>query len=134
MDDNGPAALVQVPTTRFMPQVSPADRRQPLNTLVNEAPLTDIALPPGLIPSNPVSGSPGLQFFELDDGKTGVLALASFQTGAFDTMETQLLAGLQQLRADGRTRLLVDLVSLPSVMNLITPFDLHIRLTMVEVR
>jgi len=95
----------------FQTPVSPADRKQPINEIINEAPFSDINLPPTLSPTGPVSGSGGLLFFELDDKKTGVLALSSFQTGGFDQMETQLLAGLQKLKADGISKLVVDIVS-----------------------
>jgi hypothetical protein len=106
-----PTAETQAPPPggRFAPSISPSDRRRAINVAVNDAPISDIALPPVLAPT-PVAGSGAMQFFELADGKTGVLALGSFSTGPFDTMETQLLSGLQKLKTDGMTRLIVDLV------------------------
>jgi hypothetical protein len=102
------------PVTAFRQQapVSPADARKHLmNTMLDTAPLLDIALPPGLVPQAPVSGSAGVsEFHLLDDGKTGVLALGSFSDNSFDDFEATLLTGLQNLKKAGATQLIVDVV------------------------
>ncbi|KAF8518425.1 hypothetical protein BU17DRAFT_48809 [Hysterangium stoloniferum] len=105
-----PAAKTRAPNPggRFAPPIAPSDLRRARNAIVNEEPISDIALPPGLAPT-PISGSGAIQFFELADAKTGVLALGSFSSGTFDGMESQLFSGLQKLKADGMTRLIVDL-------------------------
>lgn len=95
------------------PKVNPADRqRHALNVLLDTAPQQDIALPPGLTPQTPVTGSAGVaQFFLLDDKKTGVLALGSFSDTTFDGLEQAMLSGLQNLKSMGATQLIVDVVS-----------------------
>ena len=115
VDANAPNALVLPPSastgpTRFQPVIAPSDLKRAQNVILNEAPVADIVLPPGLAPTGNISGANAIQFFELPDNQTGVLALGSFATGTFDTMETVLLAGLQQLKSSGKTRLVVDLV------------------------
>lgn len=71
----------------------------------------DIVLPPPLTPTGPVSGTGVAEFFMLSDGKTGALALGSFDEPNFDTFETTLLTGLQTLVSQGATQLVVDVVS-----------------------
>lgn len=71
----------------------------------------DIILPPSLTPVGPVSGTGVAEFFMLPDGKTGALALGSFEEPNFDTFETTLLTGLQTLIDQGATQLVVDVVS-----------------------
>ncbi|KIJ52329.1 hypothetical protein M422DRAFT_243123 [Sphaerobolus stellatus SS14] len=112
-NSTAPTSLSLAPnkSARFRPAPAPGSERRRRNMGIDESQVTDIALPPKLSPSNVISGSSGLLFFELDDGITGVLALGSFQIGAFDAMETSLLAGLQQLKNAGRTRLLIDLTN-----------------------
>ena len=112
VDANAPTSQTIISSTgasRFQPPLVSADRKRTLNMAVNEAPVADITLPPGLAPTGNISGSGAIQFFELDS-ETGVLALGSFASGTFDGMEQTLLSGLQQLKSDGKTRLVVDLV------------------------
>jgi len=80
--------------------------------MLDSTPLTDVVLPPELQPTAPpLNGSFGVgQFFMLDDGVTGVLALGSFSGADFDTMESGLLEGLLGLKSMGATQLIVDVV------------------------
>lgn len=92
------------------PTLPKAPRKEPINVMVDNNPFTDIALPPGLTPSAPVNGSFDVgQFFLLNDGKTGVLALGSF-SGDFNTLVLGLLQGLTNLKSLGATQLVVDVV------------------------
>ncbi|KAI0343267.1 hypothetical protein BDW22DRAFT_1259728 [Trametopsis cervina] len=93
--------------------ISRADaRKYAVNALLDSIPLHDVALPPALAPTNPISGSTGVsQFYILDDGKTGVLALGSFSAPDFNTMIQTFLAGLQGLKAKGATQLIVDVTN-----------------------
>lgn len=99
------------------PKISTQDRRiHALNVLLDTAPQLDIILPPGLTPPNPVVGSSDVsQFFMLDDGKTGVLALGSFSANSFDGLETSMLNGLLTLKDSGATQLIVDVVRADSL-------------------
>lgn len=81
-----------------------------MSVFLNDGPQFDIVLPGPLTPANPTSGSGAMQFFMLDDKKTGVLALGSF-SGTFATLESGLLSGLQNLKTLGATQLIVDVVS-----------------------
>ncbi|THU78746.1 hypothetical protein K435DRAFT_786117 [Dendrothele bispora CBS 962.96] len=85
-------------------------QKQSLNVMLDSTPLTDVVLPPELQPASPpLNGSFGVgQFFMLDDGITGVLALGSFSGADFDTMESSLLEGLLGLKSMGATQLVVD--------------------------
>jgi hypothetical protein len=81
--------------------------------MLDSTPLTDVLLPPGLTPpSQSLNGSfLGGEFFMLEDGKTGVLALGSFSGDDLDKMESGLLDGFLGLKSLGATRLVVDVVS-----------------------
>lgn len=79
--------------------------------MLDDKPQTDVVLPAPLQPPNPVAGTGVTQFYLLPDGKTGVLALGSFQESSFDGFETTLLSGLQTLASKGATQLIVDVVS-----------------------
>ena len=79
---------------------------------MEDAPPSDIALPPGLTPGGAVSGAGVAELFLMDDSKTGVLALGSFNEDEFDPFETTLLVGLQTLVSEGATQLIVDVVCL----------------------
>lgn len=115
-DLNNPSAAVQVQNSsrlRFKrPQrsLSPQDRRRHRNAIADSV-LTDADLPSRLTPQNPLSNTGPIPFFQLPDGKTGALALNSFELEDFDSMEQDLLTGLQQLKANGATRIIIDLVS-----------------------
>ncbi|KAI0367401.1 hypothetical protein BV20DRAFT_562841 [Pilatotrama ljubarskyi] len=80
-----------------------------LNIMLDSTPLQDVLLPPGLTPKNPLPGSSGVaQFFMLDDKKTGVLSLGSFSSGSLNSLNAALLTGLQNLKSQGATQLIVD--------------------------
>ena len=94
------------------PAVNRRDSREHrLNVMMDSQPLSDIALPPELAPKNPLNGSQGVvQFFLLDDRRTGVLALGSFSGGSYRILLANLLRGLSVLKRQGATRLIVDVV------------------------
>lgn len=81
--------------------------------MLDTTPLSDVVLPPALQPTAaPVDGSFGVGTFYLQkDGKTGVLALGSFSGAAYADMMSGLLEGLVNLKAQGATQLIVDVVS-----------------------
>ena len=80
-----------------------------MNVMLDTAPLSDATLPPDLQPAGPLDGSAGdAQFFMLDDGKTGVLALGSFSWDSIYNGENALMKGFQSLRAANATQLIVD--------------------------
>lgn len=92
-----------------MPATS-VERAHPMNVMLDVAPKQDVVLPPGLTPQNPLPGSGSVvQFFMLEDGITGVLALGSFSGDTFDNLNNNLLDGLQNLKAQGATQLVVDI-------------------------
>ncbi|KAH8114000.1 hypothetical protein DFH11DRAFT_1509631 [Phellopilus nigrolimitatus] len=82
-----------------------------ISAIVRDKPQTDIVLPVPLQPAAPVSGSGVTQFYLLEDGKTGVLALGSFDEPDFDDFETTLLSGLQTLVDSNATQLIVDVTN-----------------------
>lgn len=84
-----------------------------MNALLDTVPMQNVVLPPGLAPPTPLSSSAGVsEFHLLDDKQTGVLALGSFSDADFDALEKTLLTGLQDLKAAGATRLIIDVVSI----------------------
>ncbi|KAH7108013.1 hypothetical protein BKA62DRAFT_680695 [Auriculariales sp. MPI-PUGE-AT-0066] len=91
------------------PPVNPADRERAQNVESGSELLFDVVLPPELQPTSPISGSGAMQFYQLDS-TTGVLALGSF-SGTFSVLESGLLAGLQDLKSRGVTKLVVDLTN-----------------------
>lgn len=98
------------------PPVSIRDTRHyALNVMMDGAPLSDIDLPEQLQPTLlPLNESYSVaQFYVLDDQTTGVLALGSFSAENFTTFGSSLLIGLQELKARGATRLVVDVVRCP---------------------
>ncbi len=96
---------------RQAPMPPPAEeRRHLMNVMLDTSPQVDVALPPGLRPTDPQPGSSSVvQFFMLDDGKTGVLALGSFSGDSFANLVNNLLKGLQGLKDKGATQLIVDI-------------------------
>lgn len=75
--------------------------------------MQDVVLPPVLAPQSPLDGSSGVaQFYLLDDKKTGVLALGSFSANSFSGLQKALLDGLVNLKSQGASQLIVDVVSL----------------------
>ncbi|EJF59301.1 hypothetical protein DICSQDRAFT_156307 [Dichomitus squalens LYAD-421 SS1] len=110
--EDAPSTAAVNPANKFrqapMPDTA-TQRRYPMNVMLDSAPQLDIALPPTLVPTDPQPGSASVvQFYLLDDGKTGVLALGSFSGDSFENLETNLLTGLQGLKAKGATQLIVD--------------------------
>ncbi|KAL1948805.1 hypothetical protein VTO73DRAFT_10611 [Trametes versicolor] len=105
-------ALPENPANKFRQAPIPdgvTGRKYHLNVILDSAPQQDVVLPPTLTPANPLSGSSGIaQFFLLDDGKTGVLALGSFSAASFTALGDSLLTGLQNLKEQGATQLVVD--------------------------
>ena len=109
---NGKRDLTVNPADKFRqaPMPSPAEeRRYLMNVMLDTEPQMNIALPPGLSPTDPQPGSASVvQFFLLDDGKTGVLALGSFSGDSLPNLMRNLLNGLQSLKDKGATQLVVD--------------------------
>ncbi|KAM5543490.1 hypothetical protein V8D89_002741 [Ganoderma adspersum] len=109
----GKRALVVNPANKFRqaPMPSPAEeRRHLMNVMLDTSPQVDVALPPEQRPTNPQTGSSSVvQFFLLDDAKTGVLALGSFSGDSFANLQNNLLTGLQNLKDKGATQLIVDI-------------------------
>ncbi|TDL25270.1 hypothetical protein BD410DRAFT_633830 [Rickenella mellea] len=104
----------KVPGGRFapIPLISPMQlKKQPISLSLNDAPQSDIVLPPVLQPPAPLAGTGVAQFYTLAGGKTGVLALGSFAEASFDVFETTLLTGLQTLKSSGATQLIVDVTN-----------------------
>ncbi|KAJ8082869.1 hypothetical protein PM082_008726 [Marasmius tenuissimus] len=91
----------------------PHSKKHLVNVMLDSTPLTDVVLPPELQPpSEPLDGSFGVgSFYDLDDGKTGVLALGSFSGADYDAMQTGLLTGLTEMKARGKTKLIVDVTN-----------------------
>ena len=84
-------------------------RQEPMNVMLDTAPLSDAILPPDLQPTEPLDGSSGdAQFFMLDDGKTGVLALGSFSWDSVYNGQNILTKGFESLKAANATQLIVD--------------------------
>ncbi|CAL1699095.1 unnamed protein product [Somion occarium] len=111
-DNPSAPALISPAAAKFeqQPPISLVDRRRhALNVILDSTPLQDVVLPPVLTPQGEVPGGNGVaQFFLLDDGKTGVLALGSFSANSFDGLERAMLTGLVNLKAAGASQLIVD--------------------------
>lgn len=110
--DNGVSGLA---AAKFQQQTSvpPAVQREhSMNVILDTAPLSDVTLPPALLPKlSPLGGSRNsAQFYLGMDGKTGVLALGSFSDSSFSGLLTSLLTGLKSLRDAGATQLVIDVV------------------------
>ena len=88
------------------------ERKHAVNVMMDTSPPSDIVLPPTLTPALPIlSGSQNVtQFFMLKDGKTGVMALGSFSDTNFNNFLLGMLSGLQTLKSQGATQLIVDVV------------------------
>ncbi|KDN37129.1 hypothetical protein RSAG8_10338, partial [Rhizoctonia solani AG-8 WAC10335] len=70
----------------------------------------DISLPEHLIPVGFVSGYGAVRWFMLNDGKTAVLWLASFD-GRVIEVRKAILKGLNAAKAEGAQRLLIDVTN-----------------------
>ncbi|KLO14415.1 hypothetical protein SCHPADRAFT_872766 [Schizopora paradoxa] len=108
------AAVRRLPGGRFAPktQIPPQVlQKHAVSILVDDKPQSDIVLPPPLQPAAPIAGTGVTQFYLLQDGKTGVLALGSFEEADFDTFQNTLLTGLQTLVSKGATQLIADVTN-----------------------
>lgn len=98
------------------PTLAPQDYRErhPVNVLLDSGPFSDISLPETLSPDIEALNSSYsvAEFFILDDGITGVLALGSFSAKNYTHFGRALLAGLKGLREKGAEQLIVDVVRL----------------------
>ncbi|CAE6472690.1 unnamed protein product [Rhizoctonia solani] len=84
-------------------------RRETFASLVYDEP-QDISLPEHLLPTGSVSGYGAVNWHMLDDGKTAVLWLASFDGRAIEIRKA-LLNGLNAVKAKGAQRLLIDVTN-----------------------
>ena len=115
-DINSGSALKQSPAAKFQQQPEiPAEvaRKYPLNVILDASPLTNVLLPPELKPGLPAAGGSrnAAQFYLLKDGKTGVLALGSFSDTDYFPFLNSLLEGLNSLKSQGATQLIVDVTN-----------------------
>ena len=102
--------LVDPSPPKFAEPIAPQDRKYPISSLIDVTAVTDISLPEALNPPSAVSGNGTAMFYM--QGKVGVLAIGSFSTGAgYDDWFTILTSGLNELKAQGATHLIVDVVS-----------------------
>ena len=109
-----PTAAFNVPGGRFAPTPIPNPdvvQRHPISMVLDDVPHFGVALPERLRPSEPIVGFNATQFFMLDDGKTGVMALGSFTGTEIVEMLRVFLDGLQSLVNRGATQLIIDVVS-----------------------
>ncbi|KJA21567.1 hypothetical protein HYPSUDRAFT_55453 [Hypholoma sublateritium FD-334 SS-4] len=119
-DTSSPSAnSPNLPLVKFkqQPDIPVAmERKHPVNVMMDTSPPSDIVLPPTLTPALPIlSGSQNVtQFFMLKDGKTGVMALGSFSDTNFNNFLLGMLSGLQALKSQGATQLIVDVVRFSS--------------------
>ncbi|KAG6813617.1 hypothetical protein H0H92_009234 [Tricholoma furcatifolium] len=96
------------------PPVNPREaRRHAMNVILDGMPLSNIELPEELQPTMPALNQSYsvAQFYRLDDGITGVLALGSFSAENFTAFGQSLLDGLLELKDQGATRLVVDVTN-----------------------
>ncbi|KAF9049822.1 hypothetical protein BJ165DRAFT_1454055 [Panaeolus papilionaceus] len=106
--------LPPIATYQQQPAVSPEEYyRHPMNVILDGLPPTDIPLPEHLRPEVPALNSSYSvsQFYLLDDGITGVLALGSFSAHNYTTFGKSLLKGLTELKEKGAKQLIVDVTN-----------------------
>ncbi|KAF5378755.1 hypothetical protein D9615_006970 [Tricholomella constricta] len=88
-------------------------RKHLIDVTLDTSPLSDVVLPPVLVPGLPAA--PGsrnaAQFYLLNDGKTGVLALGSFSDSDYFPFLDSLLKGLVSLKSQGATQLVIDVTN-----------------------
>ncbi|KAJ1302897.1 hypothetical protein OPQ81_003196 [Rhizoctonia solani] len=84
-------------------------RRETFASLVYDEPL-NIALPEHLVPTGSVGGYGPLAWHILEDGKTAVLWLSSFD-GRANEVRKAMLGGLKTVKAKGAERLLIDVTN-----------------------
>ncbi|KAK7005599.1 hypothetical protein R3P38DRAFT_3326167 [Favolaschia claudopus] len=95
------------------PMLDHEDRKHPMNVMLDALPLTDVELPEELLPL-PIALNQSYsvaQFYMLSDNITGVLALGSFSAANFTAFMGSLLDGLQELKSQGASRLIVDVTN-----------------------
>ncbi|KAF5337318.1 hypothetical protein D9611_003167 [Ephemerocybe angulata] len=110
-DSGSMSALTEDPTAQYEQQPTvPPTKKQLLNVMYDDSPLSNVVLPQPLQPSLPaINGSRSVgQFYMLKDGKTGVLALGSFSDDDYDEFLRGLLVGLLNLKSLGASQLVVD--------------------------
>ncbi|THH03064.1 hypothetical protein EW145_g6558, partial [Phellinidium pouzarii] len=90
---------------------SPRVGKNAISAMFIDRPLKDVVLPPPLQPASPIAGTGVTQFYMLEDGKTGVLSLGSFEEPELDPFMTTLLSGLRTLVSSGATQLIVDVTN-----------------------
>lgn len=107
-------------TFQQQPQISPGSALR-VNVMLDTSPLSNVGLPPVLQPAlSPLPESRNAaQFYMLEDGKTGVLALGSFSDVSFSGLQNSLLQGTLSLKSHGATQLVVDVVGSRYAMLLI---------------
>ncbi|KAH8828086.1 hypothetical protein DL96DRAFT_1797327 [Flagelloscypha sp. PMI_526] len=85
----------------------------PMNVMLDATPLSDMDLPRESQPqAKPLKESYDVaQFYLLEDGETGVLALGSFSASDFNWFGKALLSGLRKLKELGAEKLVVDVTN-----------------------
>ncbi|CAE6439798.1 unnamed protein product [Rhizoctonia solani] len=84
-------------------------RRETFASLVYDEP-QDIAFPQSLLPTTYVTGYGAVQWLMLQDNKTAVLWLSSFDGRSID-MRKAIIRGLNEVKAKGAERLLIDVTN-----------------------
>lgn len=110
----GPEEELPIEKAEQQPKLNPEERKKfALNVLLDDIPVQNVVLPERLRPGLPSSDADYTvaRYYLLEDGITGVLALGSFSAPSYWDFQQSLLDGLQDLKAKGATRLLVDIVS-----------------------
>ncbi|KAH7335675.1 hypothetical protein B0J17DRAFT_667296 [Rhizoctonia solani] len=94
-----------------MPIIPPVvdGRRETFASLVYDEP-QDIAFPESLLPTTYVTGYGAVQWQMLEDNKTAVLWLASFDGRSID-MRKAIMRGLNEVKVKGAERLLIDVTN-----------------------
>ncbi|KNZ75430.1 hypothetical protein J132_02763 [Termitomyces sp. J132] len=111
------SALEEAESISYFQQQAPVNpreaRQHAMNVILDGMPMSDIELPEELQPTMPALNESYsvAQFYLLEDNITGVLALGSFSAENFTIFGQSLLNGLQELKARGATRLVVDVTN-----------------------
>ncbi|TFK66897.1 hypothetical protein BDN72DRAFT_843673 [Pluteus cervinus] len=108
-----PSSVSPVQKFQQQPHLTPSKQQHHLDVILDNSPPTDFALPQELTPSLPLlDGSWGVtQFYMLEDGKTGVMVLGSFEDGEYESFLDNMLEGLTNLKQQNATRLIVDMTN-----------------------
>ena len=110
----GPTEELPIEKAEQQPKLNPEERKKfALNVLLDDIPVQNVVLPERLKPGLPSSDADYsvARYYLLEDGVTGVLALGSFSAPSYWDFQQSLLDGLQDLKAKGATRLLVDITN-----------------------